>query len=125
MNLEGLLGVIREYLRKPLVTAVLGFVVGLIIGLPVLGWGLFPVKWKDASPVHLRQDVKEEFVRMMVEAYAYDDNSYLALSRWKELGDSGNGVVVRRRRSGNRPGYLSLFLLNDREADRCRAFRGE
>ena len=93
MNLEGLLGTIREYLKKPLITAVVGLIVGLIIGLPILGWGVFPVKWKDAAPSHLRQDVKEEYVRMMIESYAYDQNSFLALSRWKELGDGAADVL--------------------------------
>lgn len=94
MNLEGLLGQVREYLRKPLITAVIGFVIGLIIGLPILGWGLFPVKWEDASPAHLREDAKEEYVRMMIEAYANNQNSFLALSRWKELGDEATQILT-------------------------------
>ncbi len=93
MNIEGLLETIRENIKKPVVTAVIGLVVGLIIGLPILGWGLFPVKWKDAAPVHLRQDVKEEYVRMIIESYAYDRDSFLALSRWKELGDGANEIL--------------------------------
>ena len=93
MNLEGLLGEIREYLRRPLITGVIGLVIGLIIGLPILGWGIFPVKWEDASPTHLRQDVKEEYVRMMIEGYAYNQNSFMALSRWKELGDEGPEIL--------------------------------
>ena len=49
---------IRQLVGKPLVAAAIGFLIGLIIGLPVLGWGLFPVTWTDAAPQDLRQDVK-------------------------------------------------------------------
>ena len=41
--------------ENPLYTFIAGLVVGLIIGLPVLGWGLFPVKWTDADPSYLHQ----------------------------------------------------------------------
>jgi hypothetical protein len=55
---------IRQLVGKPLVAAVIGFVLGLIIGLPLLGWWVFPVQWTDAAPQHLRQDVKVDYLRM-------------------------------------------------------------
>ena len=95
MNLENILSTIREYIRKPWALAVAGLIVGLIIGLPVLGWGIFPVKWKDAAPAHLRADVKEEYVRMIIESYAYDGDSNQALLRWKELGEEAPLVLKK------------------------------
>lgn len=86
MNLKGTIEVVRQSLKKPLVTAIAGFVAGLIIGLPILGWGLFPVKWTDAAPEHLREDVKLDVMSMMVESYAYNQDSLLALNRWKGMG---------------------------------------
>ncbi len=50
MNVEGLLEKIRENLKKPLITGVIGLVVGILIGLPVLGWGLFPLNGKMLPP---------------------------------------------------------------------------
>ena len=50
---------IREQLRNPIVAAAVGFVLGLIVGLPILGWGVWPVKWVDAEPQFLRDDLKD------------------------------------------------------------------
>ena len=45
---------IKELIQRPLITGIVGLVVGLIIGLPILGWGLWPVKWKDADAICAR-----------------------------------------------------------------------
>lgn len=89
MNIEK----IREIISRPLVAAALGFILGLIIGLPVLGWGVFPVKWTDAAPVHLRQDLKEDYLRMAIQAYAVEPNAQAALQRWQELGPEASKIL--------------------------------
>ncbi len=78
--------VIREQLQKPLVVGVLAFVVGLIIGLVVLGWGLFPVQWSDAAPVHLRSDLKADYLHMAIDSYILNQNAALAKTRFEALG---------------------------------------
>jgi hypothetical protein len=70
---------IREQVRRPLVAAALGFVLGLIIGLPILGWGLWPVKYIDASAEHLREDLQRDWLRMTIDSYARNQNSQQAL----------------------------------------------
>lgn len=77
---------IKEQLNNPVVTATLGFVLGLIIGLPVLGWWLFPVEWTDGTPEQLREDLKQDYLRMVIESYDADQNDQLAQQRWQELG---------------------------------------
>ena len=59
---------VREQLKKPLVTGIAGLVIGLILGWFVIGWGLWPVQWTDAAPQDLRQDVKEDYLRMAVDS---------------------------------------------------------
>jgi hypothetical protein len=93
MTLDRVRELLREYIAKPWLTAVVGFIIGLIIGLPVLGWWAFPVKWIDASPANLREDLKQEYVVMMIESYAYDQDSHLALMRWKELGSGASDIL--------------------------------
>lgn len=85
---------IREQLRNPLVAAAVGFVVGLIIGLVVLGWGLWPVQWKDAAPSHLRQDAKVDYLCMAIQSFAKDQRADLAASRWKELGSQAAATLI-------------------------------
>jgi hypothetical protein len=38
------------------------FVLGLIIGWFLLGWGLFPVSWVNATPGHLREDYRSAYL---------------------------------------------------------------
>lgn len=85
---------ILEYLRRPLITAALGFVLGLIIGLPVLGWGLFPVEWKDATPAYLRGDLKQDYLRMAIDSYARNQDRQQALKRWNDLGAEANQIFA-------------------------------
>ncbi len=85
---------IREQLRNPWVAAAVGFVIGLIIGLVVLGWGLWPVQWKDAAPSHLRDDAKVDYLCMAIQSFAKDQRPDLAAARWQELGASAADVLI-------------------------------
>lgn len=84
---------IRELAKKPLVTAIVGFVVGLIIGLPILGWLVWPVKWKDASPADLQKEMQQEYLKMVIEAYSYNGDADLARLRWSLLEDIGPQIL--------------------------------
>jgi hypothetical protein len=84
---------VREQLKKPLVVGIGGFVVGLILGWFVIGWGLWPVQWTDASPQHLRQDLKEDYLRMAIDSYALNKDAVLAKQRFEELGPDAPQVM--------------------------------
>lgn len=56
--------------RKTLVAAFVGFVVGLVIGLPVLGWWLWPVNWLND-------------VQMVADSYHLHGNLELAKEQLK------------------------------------------
>ncbi|MCU0521494.1 MAG: hypothetical protein MUF84_12465 [Anaerolineae bacterium] len=40
----------------------IALIVGILIGWFVLGWGLFPVEWTNATPAHLREDWRSAYV---------------------------------------------------------------
>jgi len=71
--------------------------VGLIIGLPILGWGLWPVKWTDAAPQHLREDLKEDYLRMAIQSYSVQPDPEKAVARWKELGEDAPAILEKLR----------------------------
>ena len=48
----------------------LTFLVGLIIGLVVLGWWLWPVQWTDAAPVDLQLSYRNFFLETVAISYA-------------------------------------------------------
>jgi tetrahydromethanopterin S-methyltransferase subunit G len=41
---------------------ILGFIGGLLIGLLILGWWLWPVQWKDAAPADLEQSYRQTYL---------------------------------------------------------------
>jgi hypothetical protein len=80
---------IREQTKKPLVVGIAAFVLGLIIGLVVLGWWLWPAEWYDASPANLHAGFQEWWVRMAVEAYQVDKDPAIAQQRYEALDEFG------------------------------------
>ncbi len=80
---------IREQFEKPLVVGIVGLVVGILIGLVILGWWLFPVQWTNASPADLRDDSRVDYTRMTIDSYTLNQNAELAQNRWNELGETG------------------------------------
>ena len=70
----------------------LAFAVGSLFGLVVLGWGIYPVTWTDASAMQLRPDLQNDYLRMAIESFLYRPDSGLASFRWQMLG--GNAYPV-------------------------------
>jgi hypothetical protein len=62
-----------------------GLVLGLIIGL-LYGWIIRPVEYIDTAPASLREDYRAEYVLMIAEAYAQEEDLELARVRLASLG---------------------------------------
>jgi hypothetical protein len=77
---------IREKVTPEVVIA---FVLGAILGLVVLGWGLFPVRWTNTDPADLRPSEKEAYLQMIADSYALTGKSDVALARLKALKGPG------------------------------------
>ena len=67
------------------------FIVGLFIGLVVLGWGLWPVEWENATPGQLDQVYQDAYVTMTAELYSLNGNSAMVQ---QALGGWGGDVVA-------------------------------
>ena len=77
---------IREQLNKPLVVGGVSFVIGVVIGLFVLGWWLFPVQWINAGPQDLRIEFQEIYLRMAIDSYTLHRDPVVAKQRIDEIG---------------------------------------
>lgn len=77
---------IKTLLQRPLTAGLVGLAIGLIIGLPLLGWGLWPVKWKDADASYLREDLKKQYLCMVIDSYKVNQNVAIAKARIDSLG---------------------------------------
>ena len=60
--------------RRPGLAALVAFIAGLIIGLVVLGWWLFPVQYTGADPSGTFPEYQAMIVRNAAELYAFDNN---------------------------------------------------
>lgn len=49
--------------------ALISLVVGILIGWLVIGWGLAPVEWTNATPGHLREDYKSAYLAYASQEY--------------------------------------------------------
>jgi hypothetical protein len=71
ISVRGLLG------GYPFITLGVGFFLGVVIGLVVLGWGLWPVKYTDARIIDLSANAKadtayqQNFFRLAADAYQF------------------------------------------------------
>lgn len=70
----------------------LAFAVGSLFGLVVLGWGIYPVNWTDASALQLRPDLQNDYLRMAIESFLYRQDNGLAAFRWQMLGENAYPV---------------------------------
>ena len=84
---------IKEFLKKPQTLIVGGLLVGMIIGLVVLGWGLWPLQWVDASPSDLQMDYQRDYVCMTIDSYIRNQNDRLVQLRWNGLGENASDLL--------------------------------
>lgn len=74
--------------RRPEVSVAIAFIIGLFIGLVVLGWGLWPVRWTNAGPQHLAPEDQAIYLRTIADAFSLQPgNTQLverALSGWPD-----------------------------------------
>jgi hypothetical protein len=86
---------IREQFNKPAVVAGVSFVVGLIIGLVVLGWWLWPVQWEDAAPSNLHPGYQEDYLRMAIDSFTLRPDSLIAKQRFDDLGEAAPDTLAQ------------------------------
>jgi hypothetical protein len=99
---------IREQLKNPVVTGVAGLIVGAILGLVVLGWWLFPVKYVGAGPKDLRPEAKAEYMRMAIESFGLTRDAAQAKARYDALGADASQVL---QQVANQPGAPNIQLI--------------
>lgn len=99
---------IKQQLSKPIIAGIVGLVIGIIFGLVVLGWWLFPVQWEDATPAQLNHDWKVEYMRMAVEAFGYTQDGVTAQLRYQALGEDAKAILTE---VVSDPGNLTTDLL--------------
>ena len=93
---------IRELLKNPIYAGAVGLVVGVLFGLVVLGWWIFPVNWVNASPQNLRPDSQQEYLKMAIQSFAVDTNIQAAQQHWKDLGPNADNILAQLQSSNGK-----------------------
>jgi hypothetical protein len=83
--MDAVTAIVRNLLKNMRVVLILGVVLGLLLGL-IIGWGIWPVKWTDASPEVLRQDLQVDYLRMTIDSFNRNGDANVAMQRWNNLG---------------------------------------
>lgn len=72
-------------LKKLPISPIALFIGGLLLGL-LIGWVIAPVQFVDATPVYLRADLQEDYLRMAIDSFRLNSDPNLAAQRWQNLG---------------------------------------
>src|SRR5574337_657732 len=79
-----------------LIAAIVGggaFLLGLVIGLVVFGWWLWPVQWTDASPQFLSESYRTEYVLLVADSFVLTGDSAKAQERIDQLGSQAREAL--------------------------------
>jgi hypothetical protein len=102
---------IQDYLKRPAVAALLGAVIGLIVGL-IWAWMVQPVTWTNVPPSQLGTTYQQEYLRMAIDSYRIDANDALAISRFKAVGPAGATVLdyIQKNPAGQDANAIANFM---------------
>ena len=116
-----------DILKRPLVAVVVAGIVGLAIGL-LIGWQVWPVEWKDASPAALAQTeqfpYQEDYLRMAIDSYRLNPDPETAWARVQSLGVQNALNLLREIQ--NNPGKQDMAtIMNFYDAVAARASQSQ
>jgi len=100
--MASILQVISALFKRPAVAAGFGVVAGLVLGL-IIGWGIWPVQWTDATPEVLRADLQVDYMRMAIDSFRVNGDQILALERYQSVGPNAGQVFLQIKQQ---PGSL-------------------
>ena len=101
--------------RPSWVLPVIGFLIGLLIGWWVIGWGIWPVQWTNALPPDLRAGERDEYLTMVAESYAAGGNADMAKSRvaaWSPQALSQDLANLQTRLASNPQQVAKVLALS-------------
>lgn len=71
--------------KNPAATSLIGFIVGLVLGLFILGWGLWPVRWENAAFKDLRPIDKQQYIAHLADYFAVTNDVAGVQQRYEGL----------------------------------------
>ena len=83
---------IKQLLERKTILAAVCIAAGIIVGI-IFAWIIVPVNVVDASIDQLRDDLRADYMRLVVDSYSLTSESELALQRYEQLGDDRRDIL--------------------------------
>jgi hypothetical protein len=99
--------------QSVLIAAIASFVLGLVIGLVVLGWNVWPLQWTDAAVPNWAPDLQQDYLALTIQSYAATGDNAEAQRRWAEFGDTGPALLAQIKQAP--PKNLSVEAVTNFE----------
>ena len=71
----------------------IALVAGITLGV-VYAWAINPVEWIDGVPAQLRQDLRVDYLRMVIDSYSVNLDPEVAKERYEGLGETRGEVLA-------------------------------
>jgi hypothetical protein len=103
---------IKQYTSRIPLVAVAALILGIVLGV-LYAWVISPVEWVNGTPADMREDLRVDYLRMVIDSYDINQDPELALARFGELGEFKDETLDK---VGNEPGEVSPSALQKFQA---------
>ena len=86
------MGTLSTLTERKWVLPVVGVIAGIGLGL-FYAWQINPVTWTEVEPVMLREDLRQDYLRMAIDSYMVNRDAKRALDRYNALGEFAAGTL--------------------------------
>jgi hypothetical protein len=83
---------LRNITERKIVILIIGVVLGILLGV-LYAWVIQPVEWVDGIPADMREDLRVDYLRMVIDSYASNLDADLAIERYGRLKDFGTETL--------------------------------
>lgn len=106
------MNVVSDLLERKWVLGVGALILGLALGL-LYGWVISPVQWIDGESAQLREDLRIDYLRMVIDSYSLNQDENLAVARYETLREF---AVTTVEKVGADPGSVEAEALQNFQA---------
>jgi len=87
-------GLSRGGSNTALVFGGLGFLLGLIVGLPILGWSVWPLRISNAAPSDMAAAYQQQYIAMAADSYSLNGDADLARARLQSFKPEEAAAII-------------------------------
>jgi len=106
--MENIIDTIKTELQEPKKLAISAAILGLLVGL-LIGWVILPVQWVDTNAETMRPDLRVDYLRMVITNYNLTFDQAKAQQLYQELGSQAEATLAEVQAD---PGFLNQDQIN-------------